>query len=185
MRLRDGRALAYDRLLLATGPRAYAGGARRDVPGVHSLRTIADVDGITASLVPGARIVLVGAGYIGLEVAAVAPQHGFACHRAGSRRSISWHARSARKSPLSTRRCTAPPASVIPLRAAVKALLGAARVTTVETTDGSIVPCDVAIVGIGIVPNIELAQPQGFECSTASSSTSSRARADPHGSSAG
>jgi 3-phenylpropionate/trans-cinnamate dioxygenase ferredoxin reductase component len=73
VRLRDGRTLAYDRLLLATGSRARelaVPGA--DLPGVHYLRTIADVDAISASLAPGARVLLVGAGYIGLEVAAVA-----------------------------------------------------------------------------------------------------------------
>ena len=78
VRLRDGRTLAYDRLMLATGSRVRAlavPGA--DLPGVHYLRTIADVDAITASLAPGARVLLVGAGYIGLEVAAVARQRGF------------------------------------------------------------------------------------------------------------
>jgi 3-phenylpropionate/trans-cinnamate dioxygenase ferredoxin reductase subunit len=71
VRLHDGRSIGYDRLLLATGSRP-----RRldlpgiELPGVHYLRTIADVDAITASLHPGARVVLVGAGYIGLEVAA-------------------------------------------------------------------------------------------------------------------
>src|SRR5215204_518553 len=69
VRLRDGRAFAYDQLLLATGSRPRAldvPGAT--LPGVHYLRTIADVDAIVASLTPGARLLLIGAGYIGLEV---------------------------------------------------------------------------------------------------------------------
>ena len=62
--------------------RRAAARAALDVPGaelagVHYLRTIADVDAITASLVPGARVLLIGAGYIGLEVAAVTRQRGF------------------------------------------------------------------------------------------------------------
>src|SRR5688572_3189096 len=70
VRLRDGRTFSYDRLLLTTGSRARSldvPGA--SLPGVHYLRTIADVDGTTQSLAPGARVLLVGAGYIGLEVA--------------------------------------------------------------------------------------------------------------------
>src|SRR5262245_29191544 len=68
VRLDDGSSLTYDRLVLATGSRVRrlsVPGA--DLPGVHYLRTIADVDAITAALTPGARAVLVGAGYIGLE----------------------------------------------------------------------------------------------------------------------
>jgi NADPH-dependent 2,4-dienoyl-CoA reductase/sulfur reductase-like enzyme len=76
--LRDGRSLAYDRLLLTTGSRARALPVPGvDLPGVHYLRTIADVDAILASLAPGARVLLIGAGYIGLEVAASARQRGF------------------------------------------------------------------------------------------------------------
>ena len=79
LRLSDGSMLAYDRLLLATGSRPR----RLDVPGstlrgVHYLRTVADVDGIVADLAPGARVALVGAGFIGLEAAAVLRQRGFA-----------------------------------------------------------------------------------------------------------
>ena len=78
LRLHDGRTLDYDRLLLATGSRPRT----LDVPGaalagVHYLRTIADVDAISASLTTGARVLLIGAGYIGLEAAAVARQRGF------------------------------------------------------------------------------------------------------------
>ena len=77
LRLADGRTLSYDRLLLTTGSRVRKveiPGA--NLPGVHYLRTIADVDAITAQLHTGGRVVLVGAGYIGLEAAAVLVQRG-------------------------------------------------------------------------------------------------------------
>jgi 3-phenylpropionate/trans-cinnamate dioxygenase ferredoxin reductase component len=78
VRLHDGRSLAFDRLLLATGSRVR----RLDVPGaklrgVHYVRTILDVDEISVALTSGARVVLIGAGFIGLEVAAVLRQRGF------------------------------------------------------------------------------------------------------------
>ena len=77
MELPDGRKLPYDKLLLATGTRVRkltCPGA--DLPGVHYLRDIADVDGLQAAFQPGKRIAIVGGGYIGLEVAAVAAKRG-------------------------------------------------------------------------------------------------------------
>src|SRR5690606_6308523 len=77
VRLDDGRIVDYDRLILATGSKAR----RLAVPGaelagIHYLRTIDDVDAIAPELVPGRRLVLVGAGHIGLEVASVAVRRG-------------------------------------------------------------------------------------------------------------
>jgi 3-phenylpropionate/trans-cinnamate dioxygenase ferredoxin reductase subunit len=164
LRLADGRTLEYDRLILATGSRPRT----LDVPGtelgaVRYLRTIADVDAITASLTPGAHVLLVGAGYIGLEVAAVARQRGFdvtvleAADRVMSR-AVSPEVGSFYES--------VHRAAGIALHcgAVVKALHGTTRVTAVETLDGRRFPCDVVIVGVGIVPNVELAAAAGLEC---------------------
>ena len=69
--MQDGRQIAYGQLLLATGTRS-----RRievpglDLPGVFSMRTIADVEAMTAAMKPGMKIAIIGGGYIGLEVAA-------------------------------------------------------------------------------------------------------------------
>jgi 3-phenylpropionate/trans-cinnamate dioxygenase ferredoxin reductase component len=77
LRLDDGSALAYDALLIATGslPRPLAAPGA-DLDGVHFLRTIADVERIRAEWAPGKRLVIVGGGYIGLEVAATARELG-------------------------------------------------------------------------------------------------------------
>ena len=75
--LSDGRKLPYDKLLLTTGARVRklrCPGA--DLPGVHYLKTIADVDGLQAVFQAGKRIAIVGGGYIGLEVAAVGAKRG-------------------------------------------------------------------------------------------------------------
>jgi len=164
VRLDDGSSLAYDRLLLATGSRV-----RRlsvpgtDLPGVHYLRTIADVDAITAELTPGARAVLVGAGYIGLEVAAVLKTRGFdvtvlealehVLSRAVSPDVAAFYAERHRAAGV-----------VIQCGAQVAAFQGTTRVASVATTAGQTFACDVAIVGIGIVPNIELARAAGLQC---------------------
>ncbi len=77
LRLADGSVLAYDQLVLATG----AGPRRLEVPGVtragiHYLRDLADSRSLGAALAGGPRLVIVGAGYIGLEVAAAAVARG-------------------------------------------------------------------------------------------------------------
>ena len=77
VRLDDGHSLAYDKLLLATGSRPRAltvPGA--DLEGVHFLRNIADVEKIRADFGAGKRLVVIGGGYIGLEVAATAREMG-------------------------------------------------------------------------------------------------------------
>jgi 3-phenylpropionate/trans-cinnamate dioxygenase ferredoxin reductase subunit len=73
----DGSALEYDALLLATGshPRPLLlPGA--ELAGVHYLRTVADVDRLRTELTPGRRAVIIGGGYIGLEVAATCREAG-------------------------------------------------------------------------------------------------------------
>ena len=77
VRLGDGRTLDYDRLMLATGARPRALRVPgRELKGIHDLRTIDDVRAIRADLEPGKRLVVIGGGFIGLEVAAVAVKLG-------------------------------------------------------------------------------------------------------------
>jgi 3-phenylpropionate/trans-cinnamate dioxygenase ferredoxin reductase component len=165
VRLRDGRTLAYDRLLLATGSRARALPVPGvDLAGVHYFRTITDVDSILASLAPAARVLLVGAGYIGLEVAASARQRGFDVTVLEAAERVMSRTVSAEISAFYDA-CHRAAGVTIHCGAGVKAFVGADRVTAVETSDGRNFACDVAIVGIGIEPNVELAARAGLECS--------------------
>jgi 3-phenylpropionate/trans-cinnamate dioxygenase ferredoxin reductase subunit len=164
VRLRDGRTLAYDRLMLATGSRARVlpvPGA--DLPGVHYFRSITDVDSILASLAPGGRALLVGAGYIGLEVAASARQRGFDVTVLEAADRVMSRTVSAEVSAF-YEACHRAAGVAIHCGAGVKAFHGGARVTAVETTDGRQFACDVAILGIGIEPNVELAARAGLPC---------------------
>ena len=73
VRLSDGQTLDYEKLLLCTGSRPRKLNiAGSDLAGIHYLRTIADVDGMREAMQPGKNLVIVGGGYVGLEVAAVA-----------------------------------------------------------------------------------------------------------------
>lgn len=160
--LAGGETLAYDRLVLTTGGRARALPAPgADAPNVFPLRSLADVDAIRARCAPGKRVVIVGGGFIGLEVAAVLVKQGLAVTLLeGLDRVLA--------------RVTAPVVSQfferihreagVDLRTGcqVAALEGAPEVTTVRLADGSALPADFVIVGIGLIPNTELAAAAGL-----------------------
>ncbi len=158
VRLEGGRELPFDALVLATGARPRKlplAGA--DLEGVHLFRTAADVDAIRERFNAGAKLIVVGAGYIGLEVAAVARQHGL---------EVTVVETAVR--PLA--RVTSPEVAGFFLdehtRQGVRFVLGGqpamikgqAHVTGVALTDGAELPADLVISGIGISPETTLAQ---------------------------
>ena len=158
----DGETLAYDKLLLATGARArrldIAGG---DLPGVHYLRTIADVDAIKEALQAGRRIAIVGGGYIGLEVAAVAAQLGLSATVLEMEQRILQRVAS---TPISAFYRALHTSKGVDIRtgAKVESFVGGTRLTGVRCADGTVVSADLAVVGVGIEPNVELAQAAGL-----------------------
>jgi 3-phenylpropionate/trans-cinnamate dioxygenase ferredoxin reductase subunit len=160
--LADGETFAYQRLLLATGaePRRLAiEGA--SLSGVHLLRNAEDALAIAAELMPGRRIAVIGAGFIGLEVAACAAQRGCevvvleAAPRALMR---------------------AVPADVaahlierhrhqgveVRFGVRVERIVGEGRVDAIVLADDDIVHCDAIVVGVGVVPRTALAQRAGL-----------------------
>lgn len=162
--LEDGEALRYEKLLLATGGRARTLDVEgAGLAGVHLLRTIADVDAIKAELKPGSRLAIVGGGYIGLEAAAVAVRAGLAVTVLEVEQRI-------------LQRVVTPAMSsfygqlhgeagvVIRTGAEVVGFEGAGRLQAVRCADGATVPADLAIVGVGIVPNTALAAEAGLRC---------------------
>lgn len=72
----QGDAVPYDKLVVATGTRARTLPALSGLAGIHHLRTAHDAESIRAALRPGASVTIVGAGFIGLEVASTARDHG-------------------------------------------------------------------------------------------------------------
>jgi 3-phenylpropionate/trans-cinnamate dioxygenase ferredoxin reductase subunit len=162
IRLEDGATVPYDNLLLATGARprrlALPGG---DLPGIHVLRTIEDALAIAAGLRGGARLVVIGGGYIGLEVAAAARQAGAAVTLLEAQ-------------PVLLGRALPPEISgefaalhraqgvALRLGCGVAGFVGTTRVEAVIAADGERIPADLVVVGIGIVPNLELAVAAGL-----------------------
>ena len=161
----NGETLAYDKLLLATGsrPRKLVT-AGDDLAGVHYLRTIADVDAIRRDFQPGRSIAIVGGGYIGLEVAAVAVEMGLAVTVLEMEERILGRVTTPEMSAFYHDLHTAK-GVVIRTGLRAESFTGAGgRLKRVVCASGDIVDADLAVVGIGIVPNVELAAAAGLDC---------------------
>ena len=156
--LAGGERLAADRLLLATGaePRRLpvAGG---DLPGVHLLRTIEDSDAIRALFEAGGRLVVIGGGWIGCEVAASARQRGM-------------DVTLIEPLELPLLRVLGPELGAfyrdvhsdqgveLLLGTGAEAIEGSGRAERVRTSDGRTIDCAAVVVGIGVAPRVEIAQ---------------------------
>jgi len=164
VRLADGSDLAWHVLVLATGSRPRTltvPGA--DLGGVFELRTIADTHALRPALKPGARLLVVGAGYIGLEVAAVARTLGLevtvleAADRVLARVAgpvVSKFFEDEHRSHGVDLRCGA----------RLQGFEGHGTVRAAILADGSRVPCDAVVVGVGISPCDALARDCGIVC---------------------
>jgi 3-phenylpropionate/trans-cinnamate dioxygenase ferredoxin reductase component len=160
--LTDDRRLPFDRLLIATGanPRMLSvEGA--DLPGVLTFRTLADADALRAAIVEAQRVVVIGAGWIGSEVAA-------------SLRTLGREVVVIGPEAVPLERVLGPDiggvyrdlhlAHGVDLRAGttVQRIVGIDHVEGVETSTGERIPADLVVVGIGVQPRMELAQDAGL-----------------------
>jgi 3-phenylpropionate/trans-cinnamate dioxygenase ferredoxin reductase component len=161
--LAGGERLAYDRLLLATGaaPRRLPvpGG---DLPGVHYLRRVGDSEAIKAGIGSGRSVVVVGGGWIGLEVAAAARGYGAAVTLIEPQ-PTPLHAVLGRE--VGEIFAELHRAHGVDLRTGegVTGFDGDGRVTGARTTSGEVVAADTVVVGVGIVPNTMLAEAAGLD----------------------
>lgn len=162
--LNGSESVPYDYLILATGTRARKlpiEGADRE--NIHYLRSKEDVDGIKASLSPGAKLLIVGAGYIGLEVAASAVKQGI--------KVVVFEAMDRVLA-----RVTSPEISTfyqnlhkqegvdIRLNASLERFEKSGSRLCAIDSKGERLEFDSAIVGIGVIPNIELAEDAQLSC---------------------
>lgn len=151
----DGTHIGYGDLIWATGgsPRRLIC-AGHDLVGVHSVRTRADIDRLMGEVPTVTRVVVIGGGYIGLEAAAALTKLGKAvtlveaqdrvlARVAGPTLSAFYEAEHRAKG--------------VDLRTgiSVDCIEGDTRVTGVRLSDGTLLPCEMAIVGIGIMPAVE------------------------------
>jgi 3-phenylpropionate/trans-cinnamate dioxygenase ferredoxin reductase subunit len=161
--LGSGETLGYDHLVLALGARNRLlplPGA--DLDGVVYIRTLAEADALKPRLAAAREIVVIGAGFIGLEFAAVAAAHGKAVtvlemtDRVMSRvvspvmsqYFAGWHAQGGARFQFAAR--------------ATQVIGEQGRAIAVETADGARIAADLVVVSIGVVPNVELARDAGL-----------------------
>ncbi len=162
--LADSSDVSYDKLILCVGSRVRklnCPGA--ELKGVYYLRTVDDVVGLQSEMAAGKRMVVIGAGYIGLETAASASKLGLdvtvlemadRCLNRVTAPVVSEfyarrHAQSGVRLLVNTR---------------VDVLLGKGNVTAVRCADGTQIPADIVVVGVGIIPETEIAQTAGIHC---------------------
>jgi 3-phenylpropionate/trans-cinnamate dioxygenase ferredoxin reductase subunit len=159
----DGRRVPYDVLLIATGARnrqAHIPGI--DLEGVHSLRDIRDADRLRAEMRPGRKAVVVGMGFIGCEVAASLRHEGLEITTIDPG-----------KSPLARILGEAIGATLAAVHESygvrtifndsVSAFEGSGRVEAVTTKAGVRIPCDFAVVGIGVAPAVQFLDGSGVQ----------------------
>lgn len=162
--LSDGSSITYDKLIFTTGSRVRTIAAPGvELPGIFYLRTVDDVEAIRAYLKPDSKLVVVGGGYIGLEVAAVMVSRGLdvtvvemaptVLARVVDKQVAEYFAGVHRKAGVK-----------IENGVAVQGFAGNGKVEKVLCADGREFPADVVIIGVGIVPNVELAQAAGLAC---------------------
>ncbi|MBI2255554.1 MAG: FAD-dependent oxidoreductase [Proteobacteria bacterium] len=162
--LGDGARLHYRDLVLTTGsrPRRLPASIGGDLAGVHTVRDLADADAIAPTLKPGAKLLVIGGGYIGLEAAAVAAQKGLGVTVIEMADRILQRVAAAPTSDF-FRNLHQSHGVIIREKTGLAKLVGeSGRLTGAELSDGSFLPADVAIVGIGILPNDDLAKDAGI-----------------------
>ena len=161
--LASGQTIPYQTLVLTTGskPRLLPAAIGGDLPGVFSVRTLHDIDTLVPAVKLNARMLVIGGGYIGLEAAAVAATKGLKVTLVEAADRI-------------LQRVAAPATSDyfralhqshgVEIREGVglKTLSGTTLVTSAELSDGTSLKIDCAIVGVGITPDITLAEAAGL-----------------------
>ncbi|WFU05760.1 FAD-dependent oxidoreductase (plasmid) [Rhizobium sp. CB3171] len=163
--LSDGLRLGYERLVLATGarPRRLPAQMGGDLDGVCYVRNLADINSMSHRFRNGQQVLVVGGGYIGLEAAAVSAKLGL-------------NVTLIEATPRILQRVASPETSnyfrALHAGHGVKLIEGVGlkilrgdngRIKVAELADGSVVPVDFVIVGIGVHPNVELAEQAGLE----------------------
>ncbi|HZA71309.1 MAG TPA: FAD-dependent oxidoreductase [Propionibacteriaceae bacterium] len=152
--LGSGGELGYQKLLLATGGRnrrLQVPGA--ELPGIHYLRTVADCDAIKREAVAGRRATVVGMGFIGCEVAASLTQLGVQVTAVFPGRSPLERVLGAEIGALISAMHRANGVRLL-AGAQVAAFEGTERLESVVLADGERVGCDLAVVGVGIDPDV-------------------------------
>jgi 3-phenylpropionate/trans-cinnamate dioxygenase ferredoxin reductase subunit len=164
-KLSSGEQLSYDKLVIATGSHVR----RIDLPGsdlagVHYLRTIDDVSAMHPDFQPGNNLIVIGAGYIGLEMAAVAATRGLnvTVREVGDR--VMNRVVCPEVSAFFEKVHTEAGVNIRLNRNPNSVLLGDGHVEGLRASDGQVFPADMICIGVGILPTTDVAEAAGLDC---------------------
>jgi 3-phenylpropionate/trans-cinnamate dioxygenase ferredoxin reductase subunit len=158
-----GETLAWDALALTLGsvPRRLPAAIGGDLEGVYTVRTLADVDAMAPEFRPGARVLVIGGGYIGLEAAAVAAKKSLDVTVVEMAPRILQRVACAETSDY-VRALHQSHGVAFREGTGLSRLTGGPRVTGAVLSDGTELALDFAVVGVGIAPNTRLADAEGL-----------------------
>lgn len=161
----DRGEFAYDHLVMATGAtaRLLDPGLTRGLAGIHTLRSAADSRGLQADLRAAQDLLILGGGYVGLEVAAVAATQGLRVTVVEVAERILQRVAAPETSDYFRALHQHHGVTILENRGLVR-LVGDARITGVELTDGTRIKADVLLAGIGVLPEVALAERAGVAC---------------------
>ena len=176
-----GEQLSYDDLVICTGapPRRLPADMGGALEGVYTVRRLADVDRMQAEFRAGARLVVIGGGYIGLEAAAVARKLGLEVTLVEAAPRILGRV-AAEATADAIRDLHQRNGVTIVEGTGITALRGETRVRSVELADGRSLAADFVIVGIGVIPAAELAEAAGLEIANGIAVNDLGQTSDPH-----
>ena len=162
--LSSGEEIHYDRLLLCLGalPRRLSCPGS-ELPGAHYLRNVNDATAIQRGLTPGARVVIVGGGYIGLEIAATARNMGCAVSVLEMADRVMSRVVASNVSEYFAHEHRSQGVKII-CNTRVVRFEGSSRVERVVCADGSVYPADLVVVGVGVIADTQLALEAGLTC---------------------
>ena len=161
LQLSDATQLSFDGLVIATGGVVRTLPNQPRIQGVHTLRTVSDASLLRDQLVPGARLVVIGAGFIGLEVAATARTRGADVTVLEGLASPLVRALGAQMG-AAVASVHERNAVVVRCGVQVQRIIGDECVTGVELGDGELVPADVVLVGVGVSPATQWLESSGL-----------------------
>ncbi len=162
--LSSGETISYERLLLCIGAvprRMLCPGS--DLAGVHYLRSVDDASAIRQGLQPGARVIVVGGGYIGLEIAATARGMGCAVTVLEMADRVMNRVVASNVSEYFEHEHRSQGVKII-CNTRVVRFVGNGRAESVVCADGSVHPADLLVVGVGAIANTQLAAEAGLKC---------------------
>ncbi len=160
--LASGDTISFEKALIATGGRPIRLRLPgTDLDGVFYLRTVDDSIRIAAEAAPGKRVVIIGAGFIGLEVAATLAQRGVHVTVVETMAHIWARFADATIAGFFQSYC-AEKGIVFRTSEQVTEIRGTGRASAVVTKSGTELPCDFVCIGVGILPNVELARDAGL-----------------------